>query len=479
MIFGVPDGLHAELTWLPCPDGALPGVVSRTWGALKLWVDAETCVWGSDGDPVEWNWNDLLAFLADAWAALVFEEQRPFSGLDEIVLGNLRDQIEQRWTTFDNEADIDQQDERLRAFECRHDLARALRGAEVPSLLLLRSGNQMIVGSGLREWRQPVDDVLSCLEGLAGHIRSRLATMAEASPLIAAWDSRKERCAQEGFRLASGLDEARLKRIWPAKNQNLPRPANTNLPELAVAARMMDGVLKDSDIGRLLAELGKLHPTRTQGLDTHADLCRIHSGLLSESEPRAQGERGAVWLRRHRQMADASRFDPAQFLTEHSVEIIERKLGTRKIDAVAVWGPSHGPAVIVNTEGQRSSQPAGRNFSLAHEIGHLLMDRRQGLPVAEVLIGKKWTRVDRRLETRANAFAAELLAPKAAVNRMFCECFSDHSVLETSLDSWMSRVAEHFQASYELIAWQLNKLDLLRGDDRLLIRKYTRSLGSL
>jgi Zn-dependent peptidase ImmA (M78 family) len=81
------------------------------------------------------------------------------------------------------------------------------------------------------------------------------------------------------------------------------------------------------------------------------------------------------------------------------------------VDAAAIWGPHHGPAILLNQMPlSRASTPNGRRTALAHEVCHLLIDREGALPVAEVLGGQ----VVKRIEQRANAFAAEWLLPRAA-----------------------------------------------------------------
>ena len=58
---------------------------------------------------------------------------------------------------------------------------------------------------------------------------------------------------------------------------------------------------------------------------------------------------------------------------------------------------------------------------LAHEFCHLIIDRALGLPAIDVIGGK----VDRVIESRANAFAAELLAPRSVVEKLVIEIDSD------------------------------------------------------
>jgi Zn-dependent peptidase ImmA (M78 family) len=58
-----------------------------------------------------------------------------------------------------------------------------------------------------------------------------------------------------------------------------------------------------------------------------------------------------------------------------------------RIDAVACWGPRHGPAVLLNREGRHAHTERGARATLAHEICHLLIDRQGSLPLAGQWLG--------------------------------------------------------------------------------------------
>ena len=119
-----------------------------------------------------------------------------------------------------------------------------------------------------------------------------------------------------------------------------------------------------------------------------------------------------------------------------SVETIE--LHDRSVRAVALAGPKHSPAVLVNENvAYRSVQT--RRFTLAHELCHILHDRTYGAALA--LASGPWAPVD--VEKRANAFAAMLLMPTDLVGSFVRN-------LTSRLDSpgaiW--EVANAFQTSF-------------------------------
>jgi Zn-dependent peptidase ImmA (M78 family) len=142
--------------------------------------------------------------------------------------------------------------------------------------------------------------------------------------------------------------------------------------------------------------------------------------------------------------------DPECILSGWGVQICEIELPDSAIDldAVAVWGPRHGPVVLMNTsEGARCSHEYGRRSTLAHEICHLLLDREHGLPMAEVLGGL----TPESLEQRARAFAVEFLLPRSqAIAAM-------HG--GGSVESILAGLKDKYQVSREVAAWQIVNAD--------------------
>ena len=79
----------------------------------------------------------------------------------------------------------------------------------------------------------------------------------------------------------------------------------------------------------------------------------------------------------------------------------------------------HGRRAVIRLS-NRVAQVEAQRFSVAHELGHLVM--RHPAPPALALAARAVERpVDREVETEANAFAAELLMPEADVRSRLCE----------------------------------------------------------
>ena len=93
------------------------------------------------------------------------------------------------------------------------------------------------------------------------------------------------------------------------------------------------------------------------------------------------------------------------------VETLE--LSDDKVRGVSIAGPQHSPGIFVNGRHPANAGKAGRRFTLAHELCHLLFDRERGRPLA--VASGPWA--PRAIEKRANAFAAMLLMPTSLVKR--------------------------------------------------------------
>uniref|UniRef100_A0AAU2VL43 XRE family transcriptional regulator n=1 Tax=Streptomyces sp. NBC_00008 TaxID=2903610 RepID=A0AAU2VL43_9ACTN len=89
--------------------------------------------------------------------------------------------------------------------------------------------------------------------------------------------------------------------------------------------------------------------------------------------------------------------DLVALLEDAGALIVVRDLGTTELDAVSQWPAGKAPLILLN-----SARPADRSrFSLAHELGHLVMHREPG--------------ESRVQETQADRFASEFLMPHEVI----------------------------------------------------------------
>jgi Zn-dependent peptidase ImmA (M78 family) len=97
------------------------------------------------------------------------------------------------------------------------------------------------------------------------------------------------------------------------------------------------------------------------------------------------------------------------------VKVMENALQTDAIRGVAVAGNGFAPAILVNTTSFYNNNEAGKRFTLAHELCHILYDRTRARKISH--LSGPWASA--RTEKRANAFAAMFLAPPSAIRQRF------------------------------------------------------------
>ena len=166
----------------------------------------------------------------------------------------------------------------------------------------------------------------------------------------------------------------------------------------------------------------------------------------TSGKPFDQGHRLGIWLR-ERLGNTTDRIEPEDVLRSWRIEVKDLELKTKAVDAICCWGPRHGPVIFVNGNGKHAGRSHGRRSTLAHEICHLIVDRRKGLPLAEVLGG----RVAKPIEARARAFAAEFLLPREIAVSALRDSASTPAAVK--------RLCARFGVSPEIVAWQVRNAE--------------------
>lgn len=429
--------------------------IGLAWGEGLLWLAGEP-MWfmgdKNDPKPIDHTWIDLLEFLADSWVRLSTEESYPFR-LTPTTPMELRRAAESRWELLSLSRRLEE-DETLRRFEHYHDLARGMKGANLPSLFLMREGDVMWVCSNEHSLRIPfreLFEVLSrCGDFLAAHISESVAP--RAREVWKKWSARFDVDQTQVLSYRLGMNatavstlEANLRRrakveLSSASLWELPQNDVFADTELVAAARMTFGNVGSFDIhAMVLARVRDVPLGNTPKLDALAEEA---TALVDRSkEPYAQGYDAARWLRT-KLGTPAGRVDPQGLLAQWGVRLVDFEVPSNRLDAVACWGPRHGPAVLLNRRGAHAKSVRGARSTLAHEIGHLLLDRQGSLPLAEVLGGN----VPEMPEKRARAFAAEFLLPQSVV---------ESAIQGSDIAEAVQRLREEYGVSNQIVGWQL------------------------
>lgn len=444
-------------------DGVSNPEDNLAWGRLTLSFDGRE-VWfqqdssKDDPAPVHWTWSDLLAHLGQNWAALQHEESYPF-GLNPVTPLELRRRADESWEGMDD-TQVDDEDEELYRFEYRHNLAAGLNGIYLPDLFVMREGECAWVcvdGACLRLDFRQVMQVLTCLgDEIAAQLQG--STNPRAILALSHWANKSVCSVDEVIELKTGIpaEDARLLAGDEPANEYWGLDIENDVfdSEILAAARYSSGVLDSESQKHLLATIKLFGYVDTPELDQLSAECTDFLRSRSREEPFAQGYVAAGWLRN--KLAVSKSFDAESTLAAWGVKVDQVSVN-RALDALAFWGKTHGPAILVNTaEGAVCNKKTGLRATLAHEICHLLIDRSGSLPFADAVGGTTpvW------VEKRARAFAAELLLPR----EIACQRVEQHGAVNITgqiLEEIIQELAETFQVSTGLVVHQLRNSRLL------------------
>lgn len=203
--------------------------------------------------------------------------------------------------------------------------------------------------------------------------------------------------------------------------------------------------------------IGEEHDVTYAPVETH--------GNMVQSGNRAAQEQRRILGMDHDPIPDL------RFVLEESVGV---PVFSRSIDDPDFWGilllSNADAAILVNSIG-----PAGRrNFTLAHEWGHLVWKLSRGDHTSAV----DYRGADSREEKLfVNAFAAQVLVPDAAVQARLATMpeFDSGGFAE-----WVQRQANEFGVSFETMSYRLQNVGALTEEQADSLRAGTRvtSLGS-
>ena len=446
------DDFRLSFVW--DSDEPLGGAATAAAGRAVLEVGGDV-VWGRgrglEAVGVHWHWHEFLGHLAVQWVFLRHEQDYPLN-LSPDFPHLLRRSAEELWETERragglSEARYLDEEEAVFHFEGRHNLAAGIEGLKLPEVFILRRNDGMIVSGGsFGPVVAPAGAVLRALEQAGDMIAGRLRGLADPAAVagLQAWETRNPPPTPYRIGIAIGASVDVVKEI----TGDLPLAEAWGMPadafqenEFLAAARMGTAARLRPRSVRLIFEWFRSLPApRLPQLDR---VSRGAAGILalSTDEPHAQGRQLAVWLR-----GAERETEPSRLLEAWRVVVREVSLDEPALDAMGCWGPSHGPAVLLNIDSDRNRRTSGRRAALAHEICHLLVDRDGALPFAEIIDG----RCREVAEQRARAFAAEFLLPR--------------SVIEAREFPGDERVGDHVQAladehdvSTEIAAWQVRR----------------------
>jgi len=199
---------------------------------------------------------------------------------------------------------------------------------------------------------------------------------------------------------------------WTPTSRRLPDiPA---VPEFDPPVLMFGGLnvdMGEHDVRRLYALLAK-HHHGAESPQLHA--LAASPSLYEYMQPYTHGYELAYQTRQTLGIDLQTAFiDIDAILDNLGISVSDEALQTRSIRGVAIAGKDFSPAIVVNRSHPFNNNSLGRRFTLAHELCHVLYDRSWAKRLSH--ISGPWASA--RVEKRANAFAAMLLATPHALEK--------------------------------------------------------------
>lgn len=427
------------------------------WGSGILYVLGAP-YWYSNSDvqprPIDWTWVDLLEHVASNWGALVFEQSYPYPWLNDVAHpGEVWTVAERRWAKVGEDL-AEAEEAELLAFERRHNLAAAWKGLSLPSLTLMRNGNVCwICSDGRSPIRAPFEACRAALVSVCDTLAESFdgSSNPRVTSAVNRWRDRGVTAKDGFFRAVTGMSQESLTAVqgdadpfhfWGVPANNAWAEGLVEEGPLLAAARMTAGVCDSATIRRVLDAIRRVPQGELNTLDRLSAEAARHLLRTPAQCAFFSGYAAAELARRELGVDRPARFDIEAVLTRLGIHVMLLNLGEGTIDAVAVWG-ARGPCVILNLDRQHTSRERTR-MTLAHELGHLILDRAGGLPFCEVLGGT----VDDFMERRANAFAAELLLPRSIVEHR-------HAFKTWAIGDFVTALKQDFEVSKSVACAQI------------------------
>jgi len=136
-------------------------------------------------------------------------------------------------------------------------------------------------------------------------------------------------------------------------------------------------------------------------------------------------------------------------LEKEGARIFELSVPNNEFSGLSFWHSEYGPAILVNAKESKGR----RNFTLAHELAHLLYD--DGSSVCYIPI--PFAKPVGNIEYKANQVAVKLLLPEAGV----IEDFEKKNLSKTPSEKELGQIAGKWGVSLQALGYRLEELGLI------------------
>jgi Zn-dependent peptidase ImmA (M78 family) len=468
-----------------------------TWGSFEIWAGGQNLCAHTELNvelpSVNWYMLPVLEWLVTEWDILLHESRLPARNAASDAWDSMAK------TAFPPESfDMDSQEKWSDAWQTwwnRHCFLAARSGGLFPNLFMRRwqdfievswgpsrvagqpSHYRFLAGRGYRRFApQQVSEVIySVIEGAIKHLRSAAPGIERFRALERAVVALRVSNNMKRMATLSQLDESLWSQLRVDLGGNDSQEAvdhvfggqSTDLVVTSAgSAALMFGSVSPSltlvDVKKLAANLVKLYsPARAQ---TKIDeLARSEPLENSDERPWDQGYLLASDFIDELRLLESGQesVDVEAVCESLGIGIATIRLEDDNIRAVAIAGPTHAPAILLNENHPTYLFPSGKRFTIAHELCHLVFDRTYATQLA--LASGPWA--PRDIEKRANSFAAQLLMPPQLLNRIRAQMN-----VKLGTRAGVAMVSKLLQTSFTATLEHLVNLEMLDQADRERVR---------
>ena len=429
---------------------------------FSVGVGGET-IWPISGDPdhpLEIQLDDLFSYLVEFWKPLLLRQTYPFALAPARPI-NLPVEAAKRWEDMPQEQ-VDEEASELDAFEEAHNLALAFSGLfDLPPLWMVREAEHMLCDTGRIFERIPFTAVLRALSKIGDEVADHLLNVDpdKWGRVVQAWRTRDDADEINLLSWSASLETKVAERLIDegliVAPKSFAEAANDD-NELLIAARMASALPTDQiiEILKLARRFG--HHTAKR-LDELSSAALSHLTEGSPREPFAEGEELATFVRQWLKLGPTEKFDIFGVVESLDVEIVVDAVGPTTFDGLAIAGNSYGPGAFINwqsgrireRDGSNLRNSAGARVTLAHELCHLVVDRQHSLSAIEVLR----SRMPAAVESRARAFAGEILLPSITAAKIWDEAGSP--IERDALQAVLQTLVDTYEVSFSVAAWKV------------------------
>lgn len=167
---------------------------------------------------------------------------------------------------------------------------------------------------------------------------------------------------------------------------------------------------------------------------------------LATIPARTTARTGAQGIRQQYDLEDKPILDLRALLENAGVRIFEIPIPNDELSGFSFWHEKYGPCILVHAKDVKGR----RNFTLAHELAHLLYSHGS----SACYIPSKISEVHETTELKANRFAVELLLPETGV----VDDFKKRNLPRTPSEKQLRPMAIKWGVSIQALGYRLEGL---------------------